>query len=386
MKKIVLTAMLLLAAWCAFAITATEFLKAQMSLRYSRDDSDPGGRDAVKEKMAPFMARLKARKMTAEAVGDKAMEFARKSNSASEPFFFRKGAVACYVRGKAYGKAADALEDILYSHGVPHSVEYMQDLLKAVPIAAAQADSRLSGLRKEVCTRLEAGKRIQDLAARLKANPDDTESWRRFGELIAASGNVSDARTILTMVCGMKNDNADFWWNYEPLERTAEGAFREYAAGNYLAAIVNKRLPDKEKDIAGQRARQGLAGISRRAARNGLESRLKAIRLEAISFNSPDTIADVAERLNVAAGFFEAPALPPAERRIRFAAKDCGAVTVPRISVGNCSLWEILAIVCKHAHCDCVVEGKSAVITIIKAGEAIPAGAWRLDFPKEETF
>lgn len=100
MKRIMLVVVLALGTLVATAMPSKEELAKAQSI--------------VNELMKDHIAANKKGKESHEAVGDAAMSLAKDAEGEAAKLALFKGAVTYYARGKAYDKAADAIETIVY--------------------------------------------------------------------------------------------------------------------------------------------------------------------------------------------------------------------------------------------------------------------------------
>ena len=97
----------------------------------------------VAELMAPTMDDFKAKKKTAAEVADMAIKYAGEAETEAAKFMLYRSSVPYYVRGEAYDKAADAVEQLKANvKDVPASV--IEEIIsKATVRATAKKAPRL---------------------------------------------------------------------------------------------------------------------------------------------------------------------------------------------------------------------------------------------------
>ena len=199
-----------------------------------------------------------------EAVGDAAMALAGNAKGEAAKFVLLKGAVSYYGRGRAYEKAADAVEAIM-SQVADVPPETMNAIVsKAAANATGKNAPRLVALKKAIARRANAKRSLEALEPNLKKSPNDPSLKRMHAELVAAMGDWKAALAefaVLGGAVGMIAEDesantaasADFWWGYVPAAPEAKDAIKEHAAELYRQALDNGELEGLKRNLAEQR-------------------------------------------------------------------------------------------------------------------------------------
>lgn len=250
MKRILLSALVL----CALAATAMPTKKEQSEAQA-----------IVNELMKDHIAANKKGKESNEAVGDAAMALAKDAQGEAAKFALFKGAVTYYARGKAYEKAADAVEAIMaeVSDVPPQALNGI--VSKAAANAPEKKAPRLVALKKAIGRRAKAAASLKEVETKLKKSPGDPSLKRMHAELVAATGdwkNALDEFVALGGTIGMIAEDevngsaataADFWWDYTPAATEAKDAIKEHASTLYRKALDNNELEGLKKNLAEKR-------------------------------------------------------------------------------------------------------------------------------------
>lgn len=226
-------------------------------------------RSFVRELMRPHVEKLRAKSMSATEVGDKAMEYASNADADMQgaKFLFLKGASAYYVQGKAYDKAADAIDAVKEQFADIAPETLLEITTRATKGVSPKTAPRLHALHGEAEMQAKNAKALQAVVRELKNRPEDAALIRSQAELTAAAGKWDDALKIFAKLEGgigkIAQDEldgvanaatlADFWWNYTPHESSAKKAMSQLAVVHYRIAIDNGMLDGLKKMLAEQR-------------------------------------------------------------------------------------------------------------------------------------
>ena len=199
-----------------------------------------------------------------EAVGDAAMALARDAKGEAAKFVLLKGAASYYGRGRAYEKAADAVEEIMAQIAdVPP--ETMNAIVSKAAVNATEKNApRLVALKKAVARRANAKKSLEALEPNMKKAPNDPSLKRMHAELVATTGDwkaaLEEFATLggaVGMIAADESANAaasaDFWWGYVPAVPETKDAIKEHAAELYRQALANGELEGLKRNLAEQR-------------------------------------------------------------------------------------------------------------------------------------
>lgn len=251
MKRIMLVVVLALGTLVATAMPSKEELAKAQSI--------------VNELMKDHIAANKKGKESHEAVGDAAMSLAKDAEGEAAKFALFRGAVTYYARGKAYDKAADAVEAIMaeISDVPPQTLNGI--LQKAAANATEKKAPRLVALKKAIAKRAKAAASLTELDAKLKNSPSDPSLKRMHAELVAATGDWEAAlKEFIALggavgkiaedeANGIAASAADFWWNYTPAALEAKDAIKEHASALYRKALDYGELTGLKKNLAEKR-------------------------------------------------------------------------------------------------------------------------------------
>lgn len=219
----------------------------------------------VNELMNDHVTANRKGKESNEAVGDAAMALAKDAQGEAAKFALFTGAVTYYARGKAYEKAADAIEAIMseISDVPPQTLNGI--VQKAAATAPEKKAPRLVALKKAIGRRAKAAASLKELEVKLKKSPSDPSLQRMHAELIAATGDWKKALeefatlggTVGKIAKGEANGNAaaaaDFWWDYSPAALEAKDAIKEHASTLYRKALDYGELEGLKKNLAEKR-------------------------------------------------------------------------------------------------------------------------------------
>lgn len=251
MKRIMLVVVLALGTLVATAMPSKEELAKAQSI--------------VNELMKNHITANKKGKESHEAVGDAAMSLAKDADGEAAKFALFRGAVTYYARGKAYDKAADAVEAIMaeISDVPPQTLNGI--LQKAATNATEKKAPRLVALKKAIAKRAKAAASLTELDAKLKNSPSDPSLKRMHAELVAATGDWEAAlKEFIALggavgkiaedeANGIAASAADFWWNYTPAALEAKDAIKEHASALYRKAMDYGELTGLKKNLAEKR-------------------------------------------------------------------------------------------------------------------------------------
>ena len=254
MKRILFAAFALSALWATAMPTKEELANAQ---------------SIVNELMADHIAANKKGKESNEAVGDAAMALAKDADGEAAKFALFRGAVTYYARGKAYDKAADAIESIMseVSDVPPETLNGI--VQKAAATATESKAPRLVALKKAIGRREKAAASLKELKPKLKKSPNDPALKRMHAELVAATGDWEAALKEFAALGGEVGKvaegeanggaatAADFWWDYTPAALEAKDAIKEHAAALYRRALDYGELEGLKKNLAEKRIAEG---------------------------------------------------------------------------------------------------------------------------------
>lgn len=230
-------------------------------------------RSFVRELMRPHVEKLRAKSMSATEVGDKAMEYASNADADMQgaKFLFLKGASAYYVQGKAYDKAADAIDAVKEQFADIAPETLLEITTRATKGVSPKTAPRLFALHGEAEMQAKNAKALQAVVRELKNRPGDAALIRSQAELTAAAGKWDEALKIFAKLeggigkiaqeelDGVANAAtlADFWWSYTPHESSAKKAMSQRAVMHYRTAIDNGMLDGLKKMLAEQRIAEG---------------------------------------------------------------------------------------------------------------------------------
>ena len=230
-------------------------------------------RSFVRELMRPHVEKLRAKSMSATEVGDKAMEYASNADADMQgaKFLFLKGASAYYVQGKAYDKAADAIDAVKEQFADIAPETLLELTTRATRVVSQKNAPRLYALHGEAEMQAKNAKALQVVVRELKNRPEDAALIRSQAELTAAAGKWDEALKIFAKfeggigkiaqeeLDGVANAAtlADFWWSYTPHESSAKKAMSQRAVMHYRTAIDNGMLDGLKKMLAEQRIAEG---------------------------------------------------------------------------------------------------------------------------------
>lgn len=225
----------------------------------------------VTELMAPAMAEFKAKTKTAAEVGEVSAKYAAEAETEAAKFLLLKGAIAFYVRGGEYDKAADTVERMKADvKDVPPSV-LAEIISKATARTTGKKAPRLFAQYRQAKAQSAAEADVKGLAAQLKKKPDNLALRRQYAEALAVSGdwksaldefaklNDGTAKMAKAELEGTAKsaDLGEFWWTYEPAYENAGETFKAHAAAHYRQALDADEITGLKKNIVNQR----LAGI-----------------------------------------------------------------------------------------------------------------------------
>ena len=219
----------------------------------------------VNELMKDHITANKKGKESNEAVGDAAMALAKDAEGEAAKFALFKGAVTYYARGKAYEKAADAVEAIMaeISDVPPQTLNGI--VQKAAATAPEKKAPRLVALKKAIAKRAKAAASLKELETKLKKSPSDPSLKRMHAELVAATGDWKKALEEFSALGGETGkiaedeangsaaEAADFWWDYSPAALEAKDAIKEHASTLYRKALDYGELEGLKKVLAEKR-------------------------------------------------------------------------------------------------------------------------------------
>lgn len=298
-------------------------------------------RPIVSKQMAPFVAKLKRKEMTATEVANKAAQMSAAAASPAEKYLYLRGVVAYAVRDKKYDWAAGPISAIMMQFPDVPDEEVLELTAKASKGVSAKDAPKLFTLQRFV----KAKKAY-------RARPADKKVVRSLAELTAleiagqpdafgqigdpAHGAWKDACALFAKLDGdigriAKEElaggfpllaHADFWWDYAPQEKNAvwwkrnvSGKLRQRAVRYYLAGL--KKLSGADRERAERRimehdpknGRMSIAIYSRNIAvakelakeqamqhNASEENPLEWLLADSMEFSEKDTLKDVVER------------------------------------------------------------------------------------------
>lgn len=221
----------------------------------------------VAELMESKVAEFKAKKISAEEIGDASMGYVKEAETEAVKFLLLKGAIGFYARGENYDKAADAFTMLKKSvKDIPPSVQ--EDILsKAANRISAKKAPKLFAMYKTVKVQVGAATVMKQLALQLNKSPNDFKLRRKYAEAVAASGDWDAAIKEFSKVeepyggyakkeaAGKVNNaaQAEFWWAYEPLSDNYDDIFKMHAAQFYRNAIAGGEITGIKKNIVAKR-------------------------------------------------------------------------------------------------------------------------------------
>ena len=224
-------------------------------------------RPIVYELMSPFVVKFKQRTMSATEVGDKSLEFADIADTQATKYRFLNAAVSYYVRDKAYDKAADTIESIMKQFPDIAPETLLEMTTRATSGANAKTAPRLFAMYKAAVAQVKNADALKAVERELKKKPSDKTLVRRRAELMAAVGKWNAALEIFAGFHGdigkmAQNEIdgkasavelADFWWNYDVQEYSAQKTMRQHAVSYYRKAIDNGELKGLKRALAEKR-------------------------------------------------------------------------------------------------------------------------------------
>lgn len=221
----------------------------------------------VAELMESKVAEFKAKKISAEEIGDASMGYVKEAETEAVKFLLLKGAIGFYARGENYDKAADAFTMLKKSvKDIPPTVQ--EDILsKAANRISAKKAPKLFAMYKTVKVQVGAATVMKQLALQLNKSPNDFKLRRKYAEAVAASGDWDAAIKEFSKVeepyggyakkeaAGKVNNaaQAEFWWAYEPLSDNYDDIFKMHAAQFYRNAIAGGEITGIKKNIVAKR-------------------------------------------------------------------------------------------------------------------------------------
>ena len=223
-------------------------------------------RPLVAELMEPIMDAHRSKAKSAAGVAESALKFAEAAESEAARYLFLRGAIAFYVKGGEFGKAADTVDALKAKvKNVPpseiadviSSAFAREDLRKAPRLAAqlalAQAQAKASRdvhLLSEQLKRISTDHIRSQYAESLAITGDWKAALAEFEKVSGVVGKMAKADadgTAATSALG------DFWWAFETAYQGAECVFRERAANYYRKAIAEGSLDGLKRTLVEQR-------------------------------------------------------------------------------------------------------------------------------------
>ena len=223
-------------------------------------------RPLVAELMAPVLADLKAKIKTHAGVADVSVGFAESAKTEAARYLFLRGAISYYIRGRAYGKAADTVDALKAKvSDVPPS-EIVEIITRALGRENARKAPRLQMQLVLAQTQMKAAQDMRSLAASLRQVSTDPLR-RQYAEALAVGGDWKSALVEFAKISGNVGKVAkgeldgsskaaelgDFWWGFETAYAGAECIFKERAANYYRKAIAEGQIDGLKKTLAEQR-------------------------------------------------------------------------------------------------------------------------------------
>ena len=242
-------------------------LCAEMAFGMPTDKELSQARSLVNELMNPLVKDFNARKKTAVAVGDAALGLVADSETKAAKLVLLRGCVYYYVLGKAYDKAASAIESIMeLVPDMPPNALY-EITSKAAARLTDKSAPRLIALNNLAKKRMNIAIMMKDVERNIRAKPSDVKLKRIHAELTAAMGNWEGALAEFIRIGGEAGkmavadrdgsissaELADFWWNYKPEAVEAGEAMRQRAAMHYRKALDAGELQGLKKHLAEKR-------------------------------------------------------------------------------------------------------------------------------------
>jgi hypothetical protein len=264
------------------AFVLSTFAVAAMPTKEELAEAQP----IVNKLMKDHIDANKKGKESSESVGDAAMAFAKDAEGEAAKFALFKDAVTYYARGKAYEKAADAVEAIMTEVGdVPPQT--LNGIVQKAAAAATESNApRLVALKKTIGRRAKAAATLKELGAKLKKTPGDASLKRMHAELVAATGD----------------------W---------DAALEEFAAlGGELSRIARLENPDVKP--ASDPSRYVSQARRMGEQKRQIKTRLKNIVIPNVEFKPPQTIIDAVEYFRNASYKYDDKKLPADKSGIRF--------------------------------------------------------------------
>jgi len=224
----------------------------------------------VAELMADDMAAFKAKSKKAEEVADMSVKYAQEASTEAAKFLLLKGAVSYYVRGEAYGKAADAV-NALRTEVADVSPSVIEEIIrKSTARVTAKKAPRLFAQYRVAQVQVTAAKEADAAKAALAKKPNDAELIRKLAEAQALSGDWKAAldtfakqgdKAGVTAKAESEGkdlpDVADFWWAYESyLGEEDADIFKMHAAEIYRKCLADGSIDGLKKNIVEKRLKQ----------------------------------------------------------------------------------------------------------------------------------
>ena len=244
------------------AVVACAAVASAMPSRQEVSKAQP----LVAELMAPIMDDFKAKKKTAAEVADAAVKYAGEAETEAVKFMLYRSSIPYYVRGEAYDKAADAVEQMRANvKGVPAEV-VAEIISKATVRANREKAPRLFELYQQAKTQATAEKDVKELGKK----PASAANKLKLAEALATAGDWPEA---LKVFANLRNEAApmakaeldgsaksaalgEFWWTYKPTYENAEDTFKIHAAVHYRKALAAGEITGLKKNIVEQRIKE----------------------------------------------------------------------------------------------------------------------------------
>lgn len=231
----------------------------------------------VDELMSSVLKSYKAKTKTAKDVAETAVNFVKDAEEESTKFLLLKGAITFFTRAGEYDKAADVI-DMLKAELKDIPPETIAEIIyNATRRTNSNKAPRLFEQYKAAHAQINAQKGLKNLEAELKKRPGNLSLRREYAESLAVFGDwqkaLQEFAKLKDRVAEIAKSElegkaksaelAEFWWNYKPQVKEADGAIKARAAMHYKKAIDGEEISGLKKTLAEQRiAEIGTAAVT----------------------------------------------------------------------------------------------------------------------------
>lgn len=231
----------------------------------------------VDELMSSVLKSYKAKTKTAKDVAETAVNFVKDAEEESTKFLLLKGAITFFTRAGEYDRAADVI-DMLKAEVKDIPPETIAEIIyNATRRTNSNKAPRLFEQYKAAHAQINAQKGLKNLEAELKKRPGNLSLRREYAESLAVFGDwqkaLQEFAKLKDRVAEIAKSElegkaqsaelAEFWWNYKPQVKEADGAIKARAAMHYKKAIDAEEISGLKKTLAEQRiAEIGTAAVT----------------------------------------------------------------------------------------------------------------------------